>query len=343
MHPNKRVRVHLQNSTGFACQQIACAKRTLHKWRVRYLKSTLTALTFLILSVMSVGQATAEYGDIILNSKAEAMREAEVDDVLFPHWFHRIRYRCSVCHEDIFILKAGSNDITMEGISIDHKTCGTCHNGSIAWEALECDRCHSQEPGWTPGPIQHSINENDPDQPLIDTRKKRYTKLYEIASGWHPLALTDSGLPLDKYGLVDWAGAVREKIVNPLWSIDPNADESQLKSRDTLIVFESKGDFMPDVTFPHDIHSFWLQCDICHDTKGGAIFLDKSGGNRVSMLEIGQGKWCARCHDKVGFPISDCTRCHNLPKDEPLKEGMIRREAVSDQPKELKQNNLFDF
>ena len=304
--------------------------------------AVLVIVFFLTTSFLLTDQAVAEYGDIIMNSTSESMREAEVDDVLFPHWFHRIRYRCNVCHEEIFTLKAGSNDITMSNISLEHKMCGTCHNGSVAWEALECERCHAIEPGWAPGPIQHSINENDPKKPLIEAGKQYYTRLHEIASGWHPLALTNSGLPLDKFGLVDWADAVRKNIVNPIWSLDPDADETQLKSHDSVIVFESKGDSMPDVAFPHDIHSYWLQCDICHKTRNGTIFIEKIGANNVTMLEIAQGKWCARCHDKVGFPISDCTRCHNLPKGEPLEKGMIRRQYIA--PKKIeKQIDLFDF
>lgn len=99
--------------------------------------------------------SSAEYADIILNKKAESMRLAGVNDVLFPHWFHRIRFKCKVCHEDIFILRAGANDIDMNQIMNGEK-CGKCHNGVIAWEPIYCERCHSQEPGWLPGPIQHS-------------------------------------------------------------------------------------------------------------------------------------------------------------------------------------------
>ncbi len=314
----------------------------MHAISRKRLKLPYVALLLLTMFLW-VNQAAAEYGDIVMNAKAEAMREAEVDDVLFPHWFHRIRYRCNVCHEKIFTLKAGSNDITMANISIEHKMCGVCHDGSIAWEALECERCHSQEPGWSAGPIQHSIHSETPEKPLIDTRQKRYTKLYEIASGWHPLALTGSGLPLDKYGLVDWAGAVREGIVEPIWNLDPKINETPALSRDSVIVFESKGDFMPDVTFSHDIHSYWLQCDICHASKNGAIFKDEVGANSVTMLEIAQGKWCARCHDKVGFPISDCSRCHNQPKDEPLKKGMIKRKYLPQKIETEPHNGLFDF
>ena len=37
----------------------------------------------------------AEYGDITLNRHAE---KAGMPPVVFPHWFHRIRFKCKVCH-----------------------------------------------------------------------------------------------------------------------------------------------------------------------------------------------------------------------------------------------------
>ena len=84
----------------------------------------------------------AEYGDVVLNSKSSSMRKASVKPVVFPHWFHRIRFKCKVCHEDIFIIKKGANDINMSKI-MRGEYCGKCHNGLIAWEPLYCDRCHS--------------------------------------------------------------------------------------------------------------------------------------------------------------------------------------------------------
>ncbi len=97
----------------------------------------------------------AEYGDIILNSKAKTMRDAGVNDVLFPHWFHRIFFKCKVCHESIFTMKTGANDIEMSRI-INGEQCGVCHNENIAWGPLNCESCHSHEPGWLPGPLQKS-------------------------------------------------------------------------------------------------------------------------------------------------------------------------------------------
>jgi len=83
----------------------------------------------------------AEYGDITMNRYAE---EAGVPPVIFPHWFHRIRFKCKICHSDIFEMRAGANDVTMIKI-IKGQYCGKCHNGRIAWAPLYCDRCHSGE------------------------------------------------------------------------------------------------------------------------------------------------------------------------------------------------------
>lgn len=88
--------------------------------------------------------AKAEYGDIVLNSKKEGFEAAGVKPVMFPHWFHRIRFKCKVCHEEIFVMKKGANDINMLKI-MEGEFCGKCHNGIVAWEPLYCDRCHSYE------------------------------------------------------------------------------------------------------------------------------------------------------------------------------------------------------
>ena len=58
--------------------------------------------------------AVAEYGDVILNRYAE---EAGMRPVIFPHWFHRVRFRCKVCHHELgFEMRAGANEVTMGDI-----------------------------------------------------------------------------------------------------------------------------------------------------------------------------------------------------------------------------------
>ena len=88
--------------------------------------------------------AHAEYGDVVINNFSD---KAGVRPVVFPHWFHRARFTCKVCHADLgFKFKAGGNEINMLKI-IDGQYCGACHNGDIAWSVENCNLCHSGKPG----------------------------------------------------------------------------------------------------------------------------------------------------------------------------------------------------
>lgn len=96
--------------------------------------------------------AYAEYGDVVMNNFSDP---AGMRPVVFPHWFHRVRYRCKVCHGDLgFQFKAGGNQINMLQI-IDGQFCGACHNGEIAWNVENCNLCHSAKPG-TPTQVHES-------------------------------------------------------------------------------------------------------------------------------------------------------------------------------------------
>jgi len=106
-------------------------------------------------AILSSRTVNAEWGDVVLNSKSESMKKAGVKPVVFPHWFHRIRFKCKVCHEDIFILKKGANDINMTKIMAG-QYCGKCHNGLIAWAPLYCERCHSYTGNKPNAPTNHN-------------------------------------------------------------------------------------------------------------------------------------------------------------------------------------------
>lgn len=96
--------------------------------------------------------AEAEYGDVVMNELSD---EAGMRPVVFPHWFHRIRFRCKVCHGDLgFRFEAGGNGINMLKI-IDGEYCGACHDGDTAWSIENCDLCHSGISG-TPTQVHHS-------------------------------------------------------------------------------------------------------------------------------------------------------------------------------------------
>ena len=106
------------------------------------------ALPLLILWLACVAPAHGEYADVVLNRLSE---KSGMRPVVFPHWFHRIRFRCKVCQSELgFKMRAGANLVQMNDI-INGKFCGMCHNGQVAWSADRCDLCHSGKRGLPSG------------------------------------------------------------------------------------------------------------------------------------------------------------------------------------------------
>lgn len=98
------------------------------------------AIIVAITGFANIPSASAEYGDVVINNYSSS---AGIRPVIFPHWFHRIRFSCKSCHGDLgFQMKAGANQINMLKI-INGEYCGACHNGQMAWSVENCDLCHS--------------------------------------------------------------------------------------------------------------------------------------------------------------------------------------------------------
>jgi c(7)-type cytochrome triheme protein len=58
----------------------------------------------------------------------------------FPHWVHRIKYKCYACHDALFPMQRGANP-TMAAMA-KGESCGACHNNKIAFGVDTCQRCH---------------------------------------------------------------------------------------------------------------------------------------------------------------------------------------------------------
>lgn len=102
----------------------------------------MAATALLGAGLLSAGtSALAEYGDIPFTRNSPGMDD--VPAAVFPHFVHRMQFRCYVCHESIFEMKAGANPVTMDAIQ-SGKFCGNCHNGKTAFQATfdSCPRCH---------------------------------------------------------------------------------------------------------------------------------------------------------------------------------------------------------
>lgn len=112
---------------------------------------------------------------------------------------------------------------------------------------------------------------------------------------------------------VNWVAAILEKKIQPRANRDDPKAEPVVMDLD--IVREVKGS-MPDVVYPHQAHTEWLDCSNCHP----AIFIPQKGANSMSMAAILLGQQCGTCHGKVAFPVSECRLCHSKTK-EPAKLG----------------------
>lgn len=95
----------------------------------------------LVLATVLVGVALAVEGDVVFKRSGGPGNNPLA---VFPHWAHRVRYKCYACHPAPFRMAAGANPVSMELIQ-QGKSCGVCHNGKKAWGVTfdTCNRCHT--------------------------------------------------------------------------------------------------------------------------------------------------------------------------------------------------------
>ena len=116
-----------------------------------------------------------------------------------------------------------------------------------------------------------------------------------------------SQLPPDGVGnKVLWNRALRERYIDPRTNVYP---ETKIEILDMDIIMEKTGE-MPLVLFPHLPHTEWLDCTNCHDK----IFVKKVDANQIKMCTILSGHHCGQCHGAVAFPLTECNRCHSVPR-----------------------------
>ena len=105
---------------------------------------------------------------------------------------------------------------------------------------------------------------------------------------------------------VDWTAAVRLGQISPRASLDNSRDTEIL---DTVVVMKNSLTLLP-VTFPHEAHTAWMSCAMCHD----GIFVAENDANDITMAKILAGEYCGVCHGAVSFPLTECNRCHDVSR-----------------------------
>lgn len=102
---------------------------------------TLVAMVVTLVLASGAASSADELGDVKFTRQGEASEG--IAPAVFPHGVHRVVYKCAACHDDLYPMKSGSVEITMEMIQ-DGKSCGVCHNGIVAFPSSfsTCVRCH---------------------------------------------------------------------------------------------------------------------------------------------------------------------------------------------------------
>lgn len=122
--------------------------------------------------------------------------------------------------------------------------------------------------------------------------------------------------PNDAGNLVDWIRAIDGGHISPRTNIKP---ETNVRVLDRDVLLNLRGS-TPIVRFPHRAHTLWLDCSNCHD----ALFKPVAGANKLSMEAMLQGEQCGVCHGAVAFPLTECNRCHSVPR---TKDAAARGEG----------------
>ena len=116
-----------------------------------------------------------------------------------------------------------------------------------------------------------------------------------------------SALPHDGAGdQVNWGKALNNDNIKPRNSIHSDTPNEVLNLN---VLLRNTGE-MGMVNFPHKQHTEWLICSNCHED----IFKSKAGTTKFGMFDILNGEYCGRCHGAIAFPLTECNRCHNVPR-----------------------------
>ncbi|HIJ86256.1 MAG TPA: hypothetical protein HPP97_01070 [Desulfuromonadales bacterium] len=217
-----------------------------------------------------------KYGTLEMRRKT---KKAGMAAAVFPHWSHRARYTCRVCHEELgFSMRAGDTGISRAQY-VSGKYCGACHNGVTAFTVQEgavrhCDRCHMKDTA---------------------ALEKQFDAFAEK-------------MPFAKFGNgIDWAAALRADGIRPQNAL--SGEKEILPLPEKLKVPMKLGTAAPrsDVAFSHEEHYLELDCSACHPD----IFNIKMKGTKAFTMENNIfGNYCGVCHMRVAFPMNDCKRCH---------------------------------
>jgi len=229
-----------------------------------------------VLKTMPANGPFWKYGNVVMKRRS---KKAGMAPVVFPHWVHRARYTCRVCHMELeFSMRSGGTGITRKQY-LAGNFCGACHDGKTAFsvrdgDSPQCVRCHLKD-----------------STPL----EKRF-------------AAFAATMPSSSFGNgIDWLKAINTGQITPKNSILTSSVTMELPEKLSGPLKLGSAYARSVVPFSHQDNFYERDCSNCHPD----IFnIKKKGTEDFSMKYNIYGNFCGACHMRVAFPMDDCRRCH---------------------------------
>lgn len=213
---------------------------------------------------------------------------------VFSHKSHlAMSADCGVCHPSIFA--AGVNKHFTMADMAKGKSCGSCHNGTKAFDIDACVTCHPVKE------ITYRIKETG-------TTHFSHTRHLDGAEcgTCHPKLYA----PRQKNKRVGMAAMEKGASCGACHNSKQafSVKECSKCHPTGELVFEEKNS--GNVDFSHTFHTALYTCVDCHTV----LFTTSRSKVRVSMQEMETGKSCGGCHDgKAAFSVKGmCDSCHKM-------------------------------
>jgi c(7)-type cytochrome triheme protein len=110
---------------------------------MRQIKLILVSLLLLAVATAYGAGPKPIPGDLRFERLGEGESNNSIPPSIFPHWVHRLNYRCDTCHDSLFEMKRGGTPVSMDSMKAG-ENCGACHDGQLAFAVKlnSCNRCH---------------------------------------------------------------------------------------------------------------------------------------------------------------------------------------------------------
>jgi len=225
-----------------------------------------------------------------------------VPSAVFSHDTHLAKSRdCKTCHSGIFDLSR-KRSYTMADMERG-QSCGACHNGKKAFSVSTekgCNKCH---PGLTTKTLKYKS------KPATDAVFSHSFHTQAYACGDCHSKLFDYRQGSRKATMAQMEKGKSCGVCHDgknAFAVSGDCAKCHTNYKPSNLTFKNnRGTIVGH--FSHDFHTQVYTCNDCH-TK----LFPYSGGKRVTMKDMEQGKSCGACHDGKGaFSVKgDCAKCH---------------------------------